>query len=198
MDSEPLPHSNLDKLWEDIRNDPAFAHLRQKGIKLVPGIGINPHIMIVGEAPGATENNRGQPFVGKAGRVLRQLMKNAGLSVTKNCWLTNVLKYRPPGNRNPTLPEIEAARPYLRREWRYIYKPPIIVAVGAIALQALAPYQTGGIVANANGHIIRGATTIVPMIHPAFALRNKGIRPIVEKHWHDFGKWLDKEGILPP
>lgn len=198
MNHEPFPHANLQQLWEDIRNDPKFEHLRQPGIRLVPGIGTNPYVMIVGEAPGGTENDKGQPFVGKSGRVLRQLMQLANLSTNRNCWLTNVVKYRPPRNRNPTMAEILAAKPYLRREWAYIYGPKILVPVGGIALSALAPGIHDGILANA-GRILKRKTgyVIVPMIHPSYALRNESARPLVERHWRKFGKWLERNQVLP-
>jgi uracil-DNA glycosylase family 4 len=195
-----FPHAKLDGLWEDIRSDSAFNHLRQPGIRLVPGYGKNPYVFIVGEAPGATENEKGKPFVGKAGRVLRQLMQLANLSTDKNCWLTNVLKYRPPRNRNPTTQEIKDSKPYLRREWNYIYKPKILVPVGGIALFALG--VEGGIMMHAGNRITRtiqqrSVYEIWPMIHPAFALRNEAYQSIVESHWTKFGEWLERRKILP-
>jgi len=110
-----MPSESVADIYEDIREDPLFEHLRTAHIRLVPGIGSqSATYLLVGEAPGATENTKGRPFCGASGRVLDQLMGVAGISVTEtigqdgirrdaNAWLTNVVKYRPPGNRTPTL-----------------------------------------------------------------------------------------------
>lgn len=190
----------LIELEEAYSADTAFKHLRTSGIRYVPGTGVlNPSVMLVGEAPGAQENTRGEPFVGPAGRVLRDLMRVAGLYVDRNAFLTNVVKYRPPGNRTPVLAEIQASRPYLRREWKAVGKPSILVAIGGVAWQATGPPKPGGILVNAGKPVTRKnppVWTIVPMVHPAFALRNNDYRPKVERHWELFGQWLKRKGIV--
>lgn len=206
----------LAKLYEDIRDDPSFEVLRQPGIVLVPGIGPDvPKVMAVGEAPGATENAVGRPFCGASGRVLQQLMNLAGLaeqtghlrwrsdrdvdgvSISPNTWITNVIKYRPPGNRTPTPYEIEKAKPYLRREWQLIGRPEVLVAVGAVAWLAIGRPELGGITRVAGNPVDVGRTrTVWPMLHPAFGMRNERARPTMEEHWVRFGQWLREEGII--
>lgn len=202
--------NRLDRAYERMRTDTAFEHLRTKGNPLIEGEGGNPIALIIGEAPGAIEVVKKRPFVGPAGYVLRQLMAHAGLHATgiggksdwvatewnPNCWLTNVVKWRPPSNRTPTIEEIKAARPHLRAEWVAIGKPDIIITVGSPALTAVTGRQQS-ILARAGqmfSHFDseREPQSIVfwPMIHPAFALRNEHIRPTVESHWDRLRVWL--------
>lgn len=169
--------------------------------RYVAGEGDNPRIMIIGEAPGAQEDIRLRPFVGPAGRVLRELMAIAGIYTgftpqfgEANCWLTNVVKHRPPKNRKPFEVEIDAMRPLLRKEWAAIGKPGIIVPVGGVALRAVLGRWVS--ITKVSGKPMprrgRGLNSFVvwPMIHPAYALRNKGIQPVVERDWERLGEWL--------
>jgi uracil-DNA glycosylase len=199
-----VDEAGLIDLWEDIEQDPAFAHLRDyaANIHLVPGIGASrPLAMIVGEAPGATENARREPFCGASGQVLHQLMALAGLSahwvgfatgvrvppgcaegIPPNVWLTNAIKYRPPGNRTPTVGEQIAARPYLRREWKLIGRPRLIVAVGSVAAHTIGAHPTRtqrGVLRRMQDH----KTWICYQCHPAYGLRNPAIQPTMERHW---------------
>lgn len=194
-------------LWDDIREDEAFKHLRTPGVRLVPGIGSSrPLAMVVGEAPGATENERGEPFCGASGRVLHQLMALAGLrahwvgkqtglrvpprcaeGVPPNVWLTNAIKFRPLGNRTPNVREQWDARPYLLREWRLIGQPRLIVAVGSVAADTINAHpirmQRGVL------HPMRdGKTWICYQFHPAYGLRNAKAQPMMERHWEQLGQ----------
>lgn len=168
----------------------------------VPGEGDNPRVMLIGEAPGATEEIKKRPFVGKAGIVLRDLMLLANLYTgytphfgEANCWLTNTLKFRPPRNRNPTPKEIKIFRHLLRIEWLAIGSPRVIVPIGGIALTAIVGKPTGIL---AHSGKLRKATSrdgrnlaLWPMIHPSFGLRNKSAQPLIEKDWEKFGAWLN-------
>jgi DNA polymerase len=190
---------DLADVYEAYRNDPAFAHLRTEGIVLVPGEGSsNPKVLIVGEAPGATENLHKRPFVGASGVVLRSLISDVAGLDPSDYFITNTVKYRPPGNRNPSWAEIEASLPYLRQEYKALGAPPVVVAVGGVALMALRPEgETRGILACAGnplpfGHP-EGGRTLWPMAHPAYGLRNRDFRPAMEQHWEDFGAWFRKE-----
>jgi len=180
----------LEAVYQAIHEDPYWETLRVNGIRLVPGYGQpDPKrckVMIVGEAPGATENAKGRPFCGPSGRVLNMLMAAAGLRLDDeqprrdeegyiaeygepaNAFVTNVVKYRPPGNRTPTLYDImhskgdpqflgygrgpakpveggkqEALRLQaagsLRAEWRALGGPKVIVCVGGVAHSAMSP-----------------------------------------------------------
>lgn len=170
----------------------------------VSGEGDNPAVLIVGEAPGAVEETRRRPFVGDAGIILRRLMEIAGLrsqpvSVKQaNCWLTNVVKFRPPRNRTPYWIEVKSVRHLLREEWEVVGKPSIVVPVGAIALSAILGKQTS-ILTHAGKHFSiknqdEDEMVIWPMIHPSFAIREESVRPVVEKHWGLLNDWLAQNG----
>jgi DNA polymerase len=92
----------------------------------------NPRVLVVGEAPGQNEDEAGVPFVGAAGRFLDLLLATVGLSRTENCHICNVLKCRPPQNRNPLPPEIEACTPFLRSQIQLL-RPEVILATGFTA-----------------------------------------------------------------
>lgn len=172
----------------------------------VSGEGDNPSVMVVGEAPGATEEIRRRPFVGDSGLILRSLMASARLHTRDwqteepkeyglaNCWLTNVVKFRPPRNRTPTLDEVISARHLLHEEWVAIGKPLIVVAVGAVALTAITgkPRSILAVAGSPISHVTKDndAMSIWPMIHPSMGVREKSVRPVMEKHWEALNKWL--------
>lgn len=175
----------------------------------VPGEGGNPIAMIIGEAPGAQEEIKHRPFVGRAGIVLRGLMALAGLFATKqrayeskeefepNCWLTNVVKFRPPRNRTPTKQEIEVARYGLSMEWRAIGKPTLIIPVGGVALHAVFGTNKMSIIKESGKQFTRRTTkgsvyTVWPMLHPSYVLRSNStsLQRIVEKEWDELGRWI--------
>src|SRR5919108_4607293 len=106
--------------------------------RMVPGEG-NPaaQVMFVGEAPGATEDALGRPFVGRAGRLLDELIAAAGLA-REDVWITNVVKARPPKNRDPRVPEVAHCMPWLERELDII-RPRLVVPLGRHALKHFAP-----------------------------------------------------------
>lgn len=183
----------------------AFQNL---GRVVVPGEGEgdNPIAFVIGEAPGAQEEIARRPFVGVSGHVLRDLMVLAGLFATKdapngvepNAWLTNVVKFRPPGNRNPTPSEIKAARPYLRTEWQAVGSPRIIIPVGSVALTTIVGKPTGilkhsGRLHEQTSNVDGKPLYVWPMIHPSFGLRNEAMRPIMEKDWLALGEWMDEQ-----
>jgi DNA polymerase len=136
-------------------------------------------LMVVGEAPGADEDRTGRPFVGRAGRLLDRLLASAGFS-RESVYICNVLKCRPPANRNPESEEIEACSPYLRRQVELI-APRAILTVGMFASQTLLGSQSS--INALRGRVHRyGDTPVVPTYHPAALLRNPGwIRPV----WDD-------------
>ena len=190
----------LAEIYEAYRSDPAFDHLRTEGIRLVPGEGATSaaRILIVGEAPGAVENTDGRPFVGASGAVLRSLITDVAMLKPEDYFITNTVKYRPPGNRTPEWNEIEASVPYLRREFRAIGSPAVIVAVGAVPYSVFRPTgRRQGVLTVAGEPQALGAPEanrwVVPMIHPAYGLRRREIRPDMETHWGRFGQWFREE-----
>jgi uracil-DNA glycosylase len=125
-------------------------------------------LMFVGEAPGFNEDKEGKPFVGRAGKLLDQLLEEIGMT-RKAVFIANVLKCRPPGNRNPTPEEVAQCRPHLLQQIELI-KPKLIVAMGRFAAQTLL--ETGASIASLRGRLHRYAG--VPLIvtyHPAYLLR---------------------------
>lgn len=171
----------------------------------VPGEGDNPIAIIIGEAPGAEEEIKGRPFVGPAGRVLKQLMGIAGLyakrTMTPNCWLTNVLKFRPARNRTPTAHEIMTVRKTLRQEWKAIGQPRLIIPVGAPALHAVYGQQISilRMAGKLSAAVSRDGLDLAvwPMIHPSYGLRTESAREMIEQHWIELGKWIDQEWQSP-
>jgi DNA polymerase len=125
--------------------------------------------MLIGEAPGAEEDRLGDPFVGQAGKLLDNMLAAIGLSRRKNVYIANVLKCRPPGNRNPTPEEVAQCSPHLLQQIELI-QPKLILAMGRFAAQTLL--ETGASIASLRGRVHRYAG--VPLIvtyHPAYLLR---------------------------
>lgn len=126
--------------------------------------------LLVGEAPGAEEDARGEPFVGQAGRLLDNMLASVGLKRGANVYIANVLKCRPPGNRNPAPVEVAQCSPYLQRQIRLI-QPKLIIAMGRFAAQALL--ETDATIGSLRGrlHRYRGVPLVVSY-HPAYLLRS--------------------------
>jgi uracil-DNA glycosylase len=125
--------------------------------------------MLIGEAPGAEEDRLGDPFVGQAGKLLDNMLAAIDLSRRKNVYIANVLKCRPPGNRNPTPEEVAQCSPHLLQQIELI-QPKLILAMGRFAAQTLL--ETGASIASLRGRVHRYAG--VPLIvtyHPAYLLR---------------------------
>jgi uracil-DNA glycosylase len=137
-------------------------------------------VMVVGEAPGANEDATGYPFVGAAGKFLDLLLAAVGLSRAESVYICNVIKCRPPGNRNPRPDEIEACSPYLRAQIRTV-QPQAILAVGTFAGQLLTGENAPLGKLRGRIHAYQG-TPLVVTYHPAALLRNSGwTRPT----WND-------------
>jgi len=129
-------------------------------------------VMVVGEAPGANEDATGVPFVGAAGKMLDLLLLSVGLSRTDSVYICNVIKCRPPGNRNPQAAEIEACAPYLRRQIELV-KPEVILAVGTFSGQLLS--GSDETLGRLRGQVFRyEGIPLVVTYHPAALLRNSG------------------------
>jgi len=136
--------------------------------------------LLVGEAPGAEEDRLGQPFVGQAGRLLDQMLFSIGLARGANVYIANVLKCRPPGNRNPEPDEVAKCSPHLLRQVALI-QPRLIVAMGRFAAQTLL--GTDATIASLRGRVHRYAgVPLVVTYHPAYLLRNL---PDKAKAWAD-------------
>jgi DNA polymerase len=146
-------------------------------------------LMFIGEAPGADEDEQGRPFVGRAGQLLTKIIEAMGLE-REDVFIANILKCRPPGNRNPLPTEIANCSPYLLRQVELI-KPKVICALGKFAAQTLLNTETPISRLRGNFYDYHG-TKLMPTYHPAYLLRNPGDKKLV---WEDMQKIAKEMGI---
>ena len=149
---------------------------------VVFGVG-NPHarVMLIGEGPGQHEDEQGEPFVGRAGQLLDKMMDAVGLSRQKNVYIANMVKCRPPQNRDPAPDETEACLPYLREQVRAI-SPLVIVCLGRIAAQRLIAPDFR--VTRQHGEFFdKNGTLMMGTLHPAALLRNPRQKPEAFEDW---------------
>lgn len=138
-------------------------------------------LLIVGEAPGADEDRQGEPFVGKAGQLLNQMLRAIGLA-REEVFICNILKCRPPNNRDPLPEEVEACRPYLNEQIGRI-EPRLVLAVGRIAAQSLLGVATPVGKLRSKKHIMESCgLPVVVTYHPAYLLRSPKEK---RKAWED-------------
>jgi DNA polymerase len=161
--------------------------------QIVFGVG-NPSadLMFVGEAPGADEDIQGEPFVGRAGQLLTKMIEAMGLG-RHDVYIANVLKCRPPNNRNPEPDEIERCEPFLFRQIASI-QPKVIIALGAFAARTLL--KTNDPISRLRGRVydFRGAK-LIPTFHPSFLLRSPGYK---REAWEDLKTALALLDRQPP
>jgi DNA polymerase len=191
-DVEPVPvvlarsvTEALAAIREDL-GDCTRCKLHTLGRKqIVFGVG-NPSadLMFVGEAPGADEDAQGEPFVGRAGQLLTKMIEAMGLT-RDDVYIANVLKCRPPGNRNPEPDEIATCEPFLFRQVASI-DPKVVIALGAFAARTLLKTQDP--ISRLRGRVydFRGAK-LIPTFHPSFLLRSPGYK---RDAWEDLKKAL--------
>ena len=169
--------SQLDQVRADILQDNICADLALQATQLVMGDGnINADIVFIGEAPGKKEDEGGIPFIGAAGTFLGQMLEAAGM-VRSDVYITNIVKYRPPNNRDPSPTEKKAFWPYLLKELGII-NPKVIITLGRHSMEYFLPDAKIGDV-HGQPHLVNldGFTgTIIPLYHPAAALYNGSLR----------------------
>jgi DNA polymerase len=185
--------TNLDELRTFI-GDCTRCKLAPMRTNLVFGVGNqNADLMFVGEAPGADEDARGEPFVGRAGQLLTDIIER-GMGMTRDdVYICNVIKCRPPGNRNPENDEVASCEPFLFRQIDLV-KPRAIVGLGTFAVQALLKVKTPISKLRGNWHEVRGVK-LMPTFHPAYLLRNPGDKRLV---WADIQMVMKMLGIAIP
>ena len=161
--------------------------------KVVFGVGpINAQVMLVGEGPGDNEDRTGIPFTGPAGVLLNSQLEETGFT-REDLYITNIVKCRPSGNRTPTEQEIFVCKAWLARQIEII-NPRIIVAIGNPAVNTFFPNVKSGIT-KFHGQIWTTAAgrKVMPLIHPAAALRNEEwLQPILDD-LHALKRWLDEQ-----
>ena len=129
-------------------------------------------LVFVGEGPGEQEDLTGEPFVGRAGRLLTSLIEGIGLT-REQVYIANVVKCRPPGNRDPLPPEIEACRPYLEAQIAFI-EPRVVVTLGNFATKLLLSTKEGITKLRGREFPFRDGAVLIPTFHPSAVLRNGG------------------------
>jgi uracil-DNA glycosylase len=160
--------------------------------RMVPGEGsADAEVMFVGEAPGANEDRLGRPFVGRAGMLLEELLAEAGLA-REDVWITNVVKARPPKNRDPKAPEVAHCMPWLNTEVELI-APRVIVPLGRHALKHFAPDAK---IAEVHGRLIDGR--LFPLYHPAAAMYNRSLRETLFSDARELRATLERGSRRPP
>jgi DNA polymerase len=145
-------------------------------------------LVIIGEGPGEEEDRQGKPFVGRAGQLLTKMLESVGIT-RDEVYICNIVKCRPPGNRNPEPEEIAACAPYLNGQLAAI-QPGVICALGTFAAQHLL--RTREPISRLRGQLHRlGGAVVVPTFHPAFLLRNPG--PAYRRQAYDDLKLIRRE-----
>lgn len=186
----------LPRPWDDLIRDIRHCtrcELCHSRLRAVPGQGnLNARLMFVGEAPGSEEDLRGEAFVGPAGRLLTRLLEGIALK-RDDVYITNVLKCRPPSNRNPADSEIERCLPYLRKQVA-LMRPEIIVTLGNFAFKSLV--DAGMSISRAHGQFYnKGRFTFFATYHPAAALRQSSLVDVMARDFEVLAtKWRSLNG----
>ncbi len=187
------PVAALRIIREDL-GDCTRCRLAKQGRKqIVFGVG-NPQadLMFIGEAPGADEDIQGEPFVGRAGQLLNNMIKAMGLA-REDVYIANIIKCRPPNNRTPERDECETCSPFLMRQIEAI-KPKAIVALGAVAAKTLLALNAPMSEFRGHWYDFRG-TKLAVTYHPAFLLRDPRQK---KEAWKDLQMVMQKLGLEPP
>ncbi|MCP5107950.1 MAG: uracil-DNA glycosylase [bacterium] len=184
------PQTGLEEVTRDIMAC-TKCELHKAKKNYVPGEGgLSPDIMFIGEGPGETEDNFGRPFIGKAGQLLDKVIDKMGYS-RETVFIGNIVKCRPPNNRDPLKGEVDACLPYLVRQLA-VLQPKVIVCLGKVAMNNLL---------GANYSIMRergrqfefNGIPVIPTYHPAFILRQRSKEDITKTKWD---MWHDMETAM--
>ena len=180
---------SLEKIAANVRGCP-LCKLSRSRKNAVPGEGqLSAKIMFIGEAPGRSEDEKGRPFVGAAGRILDELLKKAGIERSE-VFITNIVKCRPPNNRVPKEDELTACRPYLDRQIALI-KPKVICILGRTAYSSLLGGSS--ITANRGKIVERAGQKYFLTFHPAAVIYNKDLLSALEADLKKLAVEINKE-----
>ena len=182
ISNEKSASSNQVASQPELASDSTLSHINKKiseckrcGLcagrrNVVPGMGVpNPFVLVIGEGPGEEEDKQGKPFVGPAGQLLDKMLGAIGLSRDKNCYIANIVKCRPPMNRNPLPEEADACRPFLDAQIAAL-KPKAILCAGSVAVKNL--FHTNDGVMKLHGQILDfKGIPVVTTWHPSALLR---------------------------
>src|SRR5450432_1310957 len=192
--SQPADHATALRLIREDIGDCTRCRLHSQGRKqIVFGVG-NPkaELMFIGEAPGADEDQQGEPFVGRAGQLLNNMIKAMGLR-REDIYIANIIKCRPPGNRTPERDECETCSPFLMRQIAAI-RPKAIVALGAVAAKTLLAINAPMSELRGRWYDFRG-TKLAVTYHPAFLLRDPRQK---KETWKDLQMVMKEMGLAVP
>ncbi len=183
---------------EALSSSPLYEYRRENGYKAVVGEGdLDASVMFIGEAPGEQEAKSGRPFVGASGRVLSELLEEIGLE-REDVYITNVVKDRPPDNRDPRTDEIALYTPFLLRQLEII-QPKVIATLGRFAMEfALKQFNLplrGEKISDLHGKPLAvqtdtGEITLIPLFHPAVALYNRNQRKTLEADFQELKRHI--------
>ena len=190
--AQPRDRATVQPLAElrALAHDCTKCRLAGSRTNVVFGVG-NPNadLMFIGEAPGRDEDIQGEPFVGRAGQLLTDIIK--AMKLTRDqVYIANVIKCRPPENRNPEPDELDACRPFIRRQVELI-QPKVIVTLGRFGLQSLTG-KSYGIMATRGQWLDYDGIKLMPTYHPAYLLRNPAAKKEV---WADMKKVMAELGL---
>ena len=189
----PRPREVMLEEIQNLMGNCQRCELGQTRTNIVFGTG-NPHarVMFVGEGPGRNEDLKGEPFVGAAGHKLDSLLSLAGLT-RDEIYIANVVKCRPPSNRNPKPAEIEACSPFLREQIRSIW-PDVIVCLGNFASQWVLKTDRG--IMTLRGKLYQtGHFVVAPTFHPAACIYHSDWQPLLEEDLRRVGAWLNEHPV---
>ena len=177
MAQQPDKQTQLDEVKQMIVDKKICPDLAAQATNLVMGDGnIDAEIVFIGEAPGKNEDEQGLPFVGAAGKFLNEMLAQAGM-VRSDVFITNIVKYRPPNNRDPLPEEKKAFWPYLLKQLQII-QPKVVITLGRHSMEYFLPDMKIGQIHGQPKRIQFGDDhlVVVPLYHPAAALYNGGMR----------------------
>lgn len=185
--------SELERLAAEVR-ECTKCPLHRGRTHAVPGEGpADADIMFIGEGPGFHEDQQGRPFVGAAGQFLEELLNSIGLT-REQVYITNVIKCRPPGNRDPLPQEVNACEPYLDRQIELI-QPKVVVTLGRFSMARAFPNAR---ISHIHGDPRKiGGIVYYPMYHPAAALHRPSLRGTVEEDMRQIPKVLERTEDIP-
>lgn len=185
--------SELEKISAEVRDCTACI-LHRGRTQAVPGEGPeDAQIMFVGEAPGFHEDQQGRPFVGPAGNFLEELLASIGIN-REQVYITNIIKCRPPANRDPLPEEIAACEPFLERQLAII-QPRLVVTLGRFSMARFFPQAR---ISQIHGQPRRvGSLICYPLYHPAAALHQPSLRRVVEEDFHRIPEILKQSEQVP-
>lgn len=188
--SDQAKAERMTKVVEAVYNleaSPLYDYRKKKGYHPVIGEGnLDADVMFIGEAPGAQEARTGRPFVGNAGQILNELLASIGLK-RADIYITNIVKDRPPENRDPSPEELALYAPFLRQQIAII-NPRAIVTLGRFAMDFVLDEfhvpEAGGRISDLHGRVLKtdeGKLTIIPLYHPAAAFYNTDLKSTLKE-----------------